>query len=471
MSTVVLLATELPADGGPLLELIAQLQREVTVAGVPLRRVVAGVEVVVLTRPGREAGLQDAEVVETGEVAGWLAARVRAQPPGTGVVVLPANAVVDDLSLGRIADPAARGTAALHRHGAVEVGYSRVVGPRVGEVLGLRLAGGDEQVAAALERGDEAAGERGDGAEPQELLAWLTAVLLRAEIVVGSTPLPEGGVWELPCDEAEVAAARAARDRLDLDRLRMDAAVKREDGFFTTFLVSSYSRYLARWAARRGLSPDLVTLASGLVGIAAAVAFAAGNLAGLVVGAVLLQAAFTLDCVDGQLARMTRSFTTWGAWLDSIGDRGKEVVVYLGLALGAVRAGEDAAVIWVLAGLALTLQTFRHTLDLGYAEAQQARMTATARTAWVAREDGTPRSAGGGGAIPARMVAALRRAEAVAVLRWAKRIVVLPIGERFALISVVAVLAGPRMVFIALLGWGTLAMLYTLTGRVVRSFA
>ena len=44
---------------------------------------------------------------------------------------------------------------------------------------------------------------------------------------------------------------------------------------------------------------------------------------GYVAGAVLLQAAFTLDCVDGQLARYTRTFSKLGAWLDSIFDRAR----------------------------------------------------------------------------------------------------------------------------------------------------
>ena len=50
----------------------------------------------------------------------------------------------------------------------------------------------------------------------------------------------------------------------------------------------------------------------------------------MVAGAVLLQLAFTFDCVDGQLARYTRQFSKLGAWLDSIFDRTKEYVVFAG---------------------------------------------------------------------------------------------------------------------------------------------
>src|SRR5205085_1385778 len=122
------------------------------------------------------------------------------------------------------------------------------------------------------------------------------------------------------------------------ERARLEASVKASDGFFTTFFVSPYSKYIARWAARRGLTPNQVTLTSAAVGALAAAAFATGHRPGLVVGAILLQAAFTLDCVDGQLARYTRAFSRFGAWLDSIFDRTKEYLVYAGLAIGACRA-------------------------------------------------------------------------------------------------------------------------------------
>src|SRR5919201_4363021 len=96
------------------------------------------------------------------------------------------------------------------------------------------------------------------------------------------------------------------------ERARLDAAVKANDGFFTTFFVSPYSKYLARFAARRGWTPNALTIVSFVVGLAAAAGFGFGSRAGLVAGALLLQASFVLDCVDGQLARYTRRFSNVG---------------------------------------------------------------------------------------------------------------------------------------------------------------
>ena len=96
------------------------------------------------------------------------------------------------------------------------------------------------------------------------------------------------------------------------------------------------TRATSRAGARTaGFTPNQVTTVSLFIGFLAAAAFATGERWGLVAGAILLQAAFTTDCVDGQLARYTRTFSKLGAWLDSIFDRTKEYVCFAGLAIGA----------------------------------------------------------------------------------------------------------------------------------------
>ena len=54
---------------------------------------------------------------------------------------------------------------------------------------------------------------------------------------------------------------------------------------------------------------------------------------------------------------------------------------------------------------------------------------------------------------------------------WLKKMAAFPIGERFAVISLTAALATPRTTFIVLLSWGGFALLYTSTGRVLRTIA
>jgi phosphatidylglycerophosphate synthase len=276
-------------------------------------------------------------------------------------------------------------------------------------------------------------------------------------------------------------AAALATDGLrssDEDRALLDSAVKANDGFFTTFFVSPYSKYLARFAARRGRTPNQITTASLVLGVLAASSFAVGNRAALIVGAVLLQMSFTVDCVDGQLARYTRSFSNLGAWLDSVFDRTKEYLVYAGLAVGSLRGFDDD--VWILAAAALTLQTVRHVSDFSFASAQRANAVATPPPL-IEPEDSLAAAATRGAAdladapLNRRLVHSAGRAarafRRTSPVRWVTRILALPIGERFALISLTAAIATPRVTFTALLVWGALGATYAFTRRILITYA
>jgi phosphatidylglycerophosphate synthase len=211
------------------------------------------------------------------------------------------------------------------------------------------------------------------------------------------------------------------------------------------------------------LTPNQVTTASMLTGLVAAALFAVGARWALIAGAVLLQAAFTLDCVDGQLARYTRRFSRFGAWLDSIFDRAKEYAAYGGLAIGASRLGDP---VWVLAGAALSLQTVRHLTDLAFAVRRAPEPILQPPLAAV----GTPARAGAAAA-QRGVLDRSRRLDAVPVAIWAKKLIGFPIGERFAVISLTAALFTPRATFVVVLAWGGFAALYGLGGRVARTVA
>jgi phosphatidylglycerophosphate synthase len=237
------------------------------------------------------------------------------------------------------------------------------------------------------------------------------------------------------------------------DRARLDEAVKTYDGFLSTFLVNPYTKHLARGAARLGLSPAVVTLASLAAGLAAAASFALGSRAGLVAGALLLIGSFYLDGVDGTLARYTGRQTAFGSWLDSVCDRGKEYAAYAGLAVGSARGFDDD--VWLLAACALALQTVRHLGDVAYVRAGRDRL-GSAQLGNAEPEAATASHASG-------LVTALRRS---AVPTWLHRLIRFPVGERLALIALTAALTTPRTTFVALLAWGGFAAVYTLAGRV-----
>ncbi|MEU6141776.1 DUF5941 domain-containing protein [Streptomyces sp. NPDC047081] len=250
-------------------------------------------------------------------------------------------------------------------------------------------------------------------------------------------------VAAVPADPQARNEARQAVADVDDEAVRLKSAVKSRDGFFTTFFISPYSRYIARWCARRGLTPNQVTTASLLTALIAAACAATGTRGGFVAAGVLLIASFVLDCTDGQLARYSLQYSTLGAWLDATFDRIKEYAYYAGLALGAAQGGDD---VWALALGAMILQTCRHVVDFSFNEANH---DATANTSPTA--------------------ALSDKLDSVGWTVWVRRMIVLPIGERWAMIAVLTALTTPRITFYVLLVGCAFAATYTTAGRVLRS--
>lgn len=479
----------LPAAGAGPVHQLADAGGEPAVARLARQLTAHGEAVSVLTWsalvPRLRSALPDdvelAAVDDHDEAATWLAR-------GTGdLLAIEGDVVTGALSLDRLLTATEGRTAVLAAgEGAgggtvpIRAAYGRVIAIGAGcdPVAGATHV---SQGAVAVRAADRPALETRSSTlcPPADPHVPLVATLLSVRRPVAAVFLPRGLPWRRPAageDAGEAAREVAATDE---DRALLDAAVKPEDGFFATFLVSPYSRYWARWCARRGYTPNQVTVASMGVGLLAAAAFAVGQRPAVVTGAVLLQLAFTLDCVDGQLARYTGTFSSFGAWLDSIFDRAKEYAVLAGLVVGGIRVGDDAS-LWLLAAAALTLQVFRHTLDFGYAAHRRAGLAgATLRPLGAPDDpDAAPLDASAttppGGqrvSLPRQAVATLRRAERVTALKWAKRVITLPIGERFALISLLAAISTPRVTFLGLLAWGAVATIYTFGGRLLRSLA
>ncbi|GGL10973.1 hypothetical protein Sme01_15580 [Sphaerisporangium melleum] len=275
--------------------------------------------------------------------------------------------------------------------------------------------------------------------------------------------------------QAEADEALAVMSGYDEDRARLNNAVKGADGFFTTFFVSTYSRFIARWAARRGLTPNQVTLISIALGVLSALAFATGTRAGAVAGGLLIYFAFVFDCVDGQVARYARKFGVLGAWLDATFDRAKEYVVFAGLAVGSAVAGQGD--VWTLALVALSVQSVRHLLDFSFGAANRRKapvplptLEMTAVDDRSLREALEKRKASRTGGVRG-LLKLWAKAGRFRAVHWARKMIVFPIGERFAAIAITAALFEPRVTFLTLVIWGGIAAIYTLTGRLMRSLA
>lgn len=431
----------------------------------------------------RAAGVATIHEVRSGDPAEDLrAVAAIARSTAEPLLLCTADLVANDSVLLILAtEPAARTFAltSAATAGPVTEERGRVTSVRDGAAAGgpagtaflgaLRIAARDLETAA--QRCEHAAAsarpaaEHAGAAEPADAVAQpagsVTDLLLR-ELVTAGVAVMACRIRHLHAERVtgpdELPRALAAVAAVDDDDARLRSAVKERDDFFTTYFVSSYSRYVARWAARRGLTPAAVTGFSVALAVLAAGAFAVGSRPAMVAGAVLLYAGFVLDCVDGQLARYSRRFSAFGAWLDTMADRAKEYVVYAGLAAGAAATGAGGYA-WWLAIAAMVLQTVRHTTDTWYGLLHDEA---------VARRAGSPASQADRGGVLGR-VSDRVLADAGSLVYWLKRIVVFPIGERWATIALVAALFDGRIALITVLVWGGLAAAYTFSLRALRS--
>ena len=333
---------------------------------------------------------------------------------------------------------------------ALATTYGDVVADPRAESSALRTAGG--RVLAV--RLDPAAARDADTldligrslqrATPGAALGVLADALVAARwpvraVAAGDFPLAVVG------DPAGLATALGRESGVDEAALRLRRSSRADDGFLSTFLIRPISRQLTKRAVPAGLHPAAITAASGVLGLAAAAAYAGGGRGWLVAGSLLLLLSLVIDCVDGEVARYTRTFSPLGGWLDVGSDRVKEYAVYAGLAWAA----DPHA--WGLAAAAFAVLVVRHFVDFGYAAAVSA-----------AAPIGSSRSP----------VAALsERTSGRPALKWAKRAVVMPVGERTIILAVLTPIIGPRWTLWVLLVTGCIAAAYTLVGRLGRMAA
>jgi hypothetical protein len=233
-------------------------------------------------------------------------------------------------------------------------------------------------------------------------------------------------------------------------------AARPGDGAYSTFVLRRLSARVTPLAVRYGVHPNTVTLLSLLAGLAGSGLFCLGDYPALVAGALLLQVSLVLDCVDGEIARATRSGSRFGGWLDAATDRVKEYAALAGLAVAA-----DGAWRWAL--VAMAVQTARHIRDFSFDKGVLATWRAGLRDVRPLT-DTTPwtRPAGAGrGPEPLTGSPGL----------WLRRIIRMPIGERWLVVSIAALADAPKAGVLAYLVLVALGELWSLAGALRHSGA
>jgi hypothetical protein len=391
-------------------------------------------------------------------VADDLVVPQRALTPITEDPFAPTSALVAATSQGDV-------VVRHHRIMSVGTSYHDVDSPTHRSVGALVIAPTDAQQAR------EAVGELIRALDDEvftcvgsELIEMVLVTLVRNQISVRALEIVDVAWFRAPTD---VSAARSLVLAESEQRINGLLANRVDDGFYSTFVVRKLSKPLTRLSIRLGLSPNVITALSFVVGITSAALFASGQVWWIALGAVALQLSLIIDCVDGEVARATRQFTAVGAWLDAATDRVKEFAAYAGLAIGATRMDGDiwGVNVWLIAIALIVLQTTRHVSDYDFARIQRLREASVPHVDIREPSDGLGQAQGVlAGAM--QTSAQLNRRSSV---RWFKKVIHMPIGERWLLLSVLAVLFGPGVALVGLLVAGVVALTYVLVGRVART--
>ncbi len=454
-------AVILPAPGGH-----AELEEDRTVVD----RLIAQIreagcdDVTVLTRPGTDRPVKAAQIesVDANSDLQHLGELAFAGPGA--LYVACADLVASQTTVAAVLSDSSRRSGVLvgsydPAAAPVQVERGLITGPGPGPV---RLGGLAKVSAPHLARLRRHWPRRADGDAFESLLAALHA---RA---IPVNAYKTGGLEHRQVATGDEAReVTAAFEAVDMDAWRLANAIKHDDDFFATYAVSTWTPKLVKLSARLGWTPTPITWVSIALAIGAAAIFAAGWSWWYVAAAALMYFSFVFDCVDGQLARYTQNFSSFGGWLDMMADRSKEFLIYAGLAAGAVAGGASAPAAWGLAISAMATQTIRHTADTWYAVLLDTAVVRQARKRESAPPVGRAAHLGQRLGSASEQVMGAHRTP----LYWIKRTIVAPVGERWLLLAVAAVAFGPQAAIAALLVWQLLALGYTTAGRTLRSLA
>ncbi|MBV9382030.1 MAG: hypothetical protein JOY82_00680 [Streptosporangiaceae bacterium] len=284
-------------------------------------------------------------------------------------------------------------------------------------------------------------------------------------LIVRSADLEElaGAAEELAGAAEELAGTRRAADPVGAlfgelarrgVRVRVLDGTGGGDGPVAELIADPAASDIARWAAERELTPVALYGISLGLGVIAATWFTELALRATVAAFVMLFASFVAGRA-GRLMEAGRRHTAPAAdWLRVACALLTEIAVYAAIA-ASTTAAPGAAAQAGLAGLFGRYLQGTSVATLGGAGQGGVWRLALAAMIMLGLRQMTGLCAAGGTARAPWSVAG----------RQALMVITLPDGERLLLAGAGVILAGPRLVFLLLLGWGALALGYVVTAR------
>ena len=121
------------------------------------------------------------------------------------------------------------------------------------------------------------------------------------------------------------------------------------DGTVDKYFNRPVGRPFSMLLVHTPVTPNQISVASIVIGLAGAWLLARGGQAEAILGATLFQLSAIVDCMDGDVARMVFKESPLGKWLDLLGDQIVHAAIFIGVGVGLARTGSAAPVGWLAA--------------------------------------------------------------------------------------------------------------------------
>ncbi len=123
-------------------------------------------------------------------------------------------------------------------------------------------------------------------------------------------------------------------------------------GIIAKHINKRFSLPISRWVVVHTYwTPNQITYFNILLGLFAGLIAAKGTLLSLALGGCLFQIVSIMDGVDGEVAKLTKTSSPWGQWLDTISDNGSLASFMIGTSVGLYHRNPQGPVI----SLAITM--------------------------------------------------------------------------------------------------------------------
>lgn len=160
---------------------------------------------------------------------------------------------------------------------------------------------------------------------------------------------PDSALDQVPAIKANSVALQVSdlESASIAERALWSSLTTSADGLVDKFFNRPCGRPLAKLLIHTPITPNLISIASIIIGVISAVFFAMGAYGSTITGVLLLQLSAIIDCVDGDVARVVFKETPIGKWIDFVGDQIVHISVFAGLALGVSKSAGAPQLLWL----------------------------------------------------------------------------------------------------------------------------